>query len=103
VGSRSATEAGLYYFTTAVNQVEEGSTTVDIGFHYAAIDPGTGQPYDCDGDGAADYLEDANGNGVPDWLEVAMGYNPSQTNSLGKSQPGHGLFLAQPRNSSHLP
>jgi hypothetical protein len=33
-GSRLATDAGLFYFTTTTNQVEEGATTVDIGFHY---------------------------------------------------------------------
>jgi hypothetical protein len=102
-GSRSAPAAGLYYFTTTTNQVPEGATAVDIGFHYVAIDLSTGQPYDADGDGIADYLEDANYNGVPDWLEIQMGYNPSQPNDLGKSQSGYGLFLAQPRVNSQLP
>jgi hypothetical protein len=63
-GSRSATNAALYHFTTTTNQVKEAATTVDIGFHYVAIDPSTGQPYDADGDGIPDYLEDANGDGA---------------------------------------
>jgi hypothetical protein len=62
-GSRWATNAGLYHFTTTTNQVKEGTTKVDIGFHYVAINPGTGQPYDTDGDGVPDYLEDVNGDG----------------------------------------
>ena len=64
MGSRYATNVGLYHFTTTTNQVKEGGTIVDIGFHYVAVDPSTGQPYDTDGDGVPDYLEDANGNGV---------------------------------------
>ena len=36
-GSRWATNAGLYHFTTTTNQVKEGSTKVDIGFHYVAL------------------------------------------------------------------
>jgi hypothetical protein len=102
-GSHFAADAGLYYFTTTTNQAEEGASTVDIGFHYVAIDPGTGKPYDYDGDGIADYGEDANCNGVPDWLEVLMGYSPSQPNNLGKTQSGYSLFLAQPRINSQLP
>jgi hypothetical protein len=62
-GSRYASDAGLYHFTTTTNQVKEGATKVDIGFHYVAIDPTTGQPYDTDGDGVPDYLEDVNGDG----------------------------------------
>jgi hypothetical protein len=62
-GSRYATNAGLYHFTTTTNQVKESSSTVDIGFHVVAVDPSTGLPYDTDGDGVPDYLEDRNGNG----------------------------------------
>ena len=71
-----------------------------------------GTPLDSNADGIPDAYAalihdglgpDSNGNGVPDWLEIVMGYNPRQTNSLGKSQPGYSLFLAQPRNSSQLP
>jgi len=71
-----------------------------------------GTPLDSDADGIPDAYAalvhdglgpDSNGNGVPDWLEVVMGYDPRQTNGLGNTQPGYSLFLAQPRNSSHLP
>jgi hypothetical protein len=61
-GSCWATNAGLYHFTTTTNQVKEGNTTNDIGFHYVAVDT-NGLPVDTDGDGLPDYFEDRNGNG----------------------------------------
>jgi hypothetical protein len=36
-GSRTAADAGLYHFTTRIDQTRETNSTVDIGFHYAAI------------------------------------------------------------------
>jgi hypothetical protein len=63
-GSTWATNVGLYHYTTTANQVVEGSTMLDIGFHYVAVD-GNGNPLDTDGDGIPDYLEDANGDGNP--------------------------------------
>lgn len=62
-GSRNATNAGLYHFTTATNQTKEGSSTVDFGLHYVAVN-GSGLPVDTDGDGLPDYFEDWNGNGL---------------------------------------
>jgi len=61
-GSTWATNVGLYHFTTTTNQVKEGSTMLDIGFHYVAVDA-SGNPQDYDGDGLPDYLEDVNGDG----------------------------------------
>jgi hypothetical protein len=69
VGSRNANVAGLYHYTTQTNQVKETNSTVDIGFHYVAVDS-NGNPIDTDGDGVPDYLEDANGNGLVDGSEV---------------------------------
>jgi hypothetical protein len=60
-----ASQAGLYHHTTQPNQAKEASTRVDVGRHYLAVS-GSGQPVDSDGDGLADYLEDANGNGAYD-------------------------------------
>lgn len=63
-GSITANLAGLYHYTTQTNQVKETNSVVDIGYHYVAVNPSSGLPYDYDGDGIADYLEDANGNGI---------------------------------------
>jgi hypothetical protein len=65
VGGITADQVGLYHFTTQTNQTVEGSSTVDIGYHYVATDA-YGNPLDTDGDGVPDYLEDTNGNGVYD-------------------------------------
>ena len=64
-GSRRATNAGLYHFTTTANQSKEGVSIVDIGLHYLALNT-NGLPFDTDGDGIPDYLEDKNGNGAVD-------------------------------------
>ena len=61
-GSRNSTNAGLYHYTVTTNQVKEASSTVDIGFHYVAMDS-SGNPLDSDSDGVPDYLEDRNGDG----------------------------------------
>jgi hypothetical protein len=62
-GSRYATNATLYHFTTTTDQLKEASTMLDIGFHWIALDA-TGLPCDGDGDGLFDYWEDFNGDGV---------------------------------------
>lgn len=62
-GSRSAAAAGLFHHTVGNAQQKEGFSTVDIGFHYVAVD-GNENPIDTDGDGLPDYLEDSNGNGL---------------------------------------
>ena len=63
-GSRTAAAAGLWHYTTQVNQAKEADTPVDIGFHYVAFCGGT--PCDTDHDGLGDFLEDRNGNGLRD-------------------------------------
>jgi hypothetical protein len=90
-GSRYATNAGLYHFTTTTNNVKEGITKVDIGFHPIATDA-NGKALDTDGDGTSDYAEDKNGNGTcestageTDW----QAYNSS--NGLSTS-PGLKVF-----------
>lgn len=85
-GNQTADQVGLYHFTTQTNQVVEGGSTVDIGYHYVATDA-YGNPLDTDGDGIADYLEDANGNGLydagdlGDWL-ISPYNGLSRTNGL---------------------
>ena len=36
-GSTAASQVGLYHFTTQLSQVEEGTSRVDIGYHYVAV------------------------------------------------------------------
>ena len=60
---------GLYYFTTQTNQILQGNSAVDIGYHYVAIDQ-SGIPLATFNDGIADYLDDPNGNGLPNWWEL---------------------------------
>lgn len=64
MGSRNATNAGLYHYTVKTSQVKETNSVVDIGFHYVAVTNGV--PFDTDGDGYPDYSEDRNGNGTYD-------------------------------------
>ena len=61
-GNTTADAAGLYHYTTQTDQTKEGTSQVDIGWHFVALD-GSGNPVDTDGDLVFDYLEDANGNG----------------------------------------
>jgi hypothetical protein len=72
VGDVTADSVGLYHFTTHTNQMKEGSSIVDIGYHYVAVD-GNGNAIDSNGDGIPDYLEDPNGNGVVDIGEKSFG------------------------------
>jgi hypothetical protein len=93
-GSQNATNFGLYHFTSCTNQVKETNSTVNIGYHYVAVD-GSGNALDYDSDGLADYFEDKNGDGianngesdwkladtdgdgVSDFLEWQQGRNPN--------------------------
>jgi hypothetical protein len=88
-GSRSATNASLYHYTTTTNQVKEATSVVDIGFHYVATDS-SGNPLDYDGDGLPDYFEDRNGNGTCDSGETDWQSYNSQNNLSGT--PGLQVF-----------
>jgi hypothetical protein len=65
-GSTTADKVGLSEFTTQTNQVKNGISQVDIGYHYVAIDPGTGLPYETYTNNEYDYQADPNGNGLPE-------------------------------------
>jgi hypothetical protein len=71
-GSQSPADAGLYQYTTRIDQTKEGDETaghmVNIGVHYVAASGNV--PKDTDGDGVPDYVEDANGNGIVDFNPV---------------------------------
>jgi len=88
-GSRLASEAGLYHYTTTTNQVKETNSVVDIGLHYVAVSQVGDQwvPIDTDGDGWPDYFEDRNGNGQRDSGETDW-QNPDS--EVG---PGTGLVV----------
>jgi hypothetical protein len=114
-GSVTAAAAGLYHFTTQTNQTKEGTSQVDIGYHYVATD-GSGAPVDTDGDGLADYREDTNGNGsygsstdlanwededtdndtLGDGLEVAVGTDPEVANPVEGTGGQAGLQVFTP-------
>jgi len=66
----NAASIGLFHYTTTTNQVKEGTSRVDIGFHYVATT--NGLPIDSDNDGIPDYAEDANGNGLTDTGETCF-------------------------------
>lgn len=91
-GSQTAANAGLYHYTVRTDQTKD-SGSVDIGFHFVAVD-GSGIPLDYEPDGIPDYLEDRDGDGVsdsnetswvsadtdgdniPDGWEVSYGFDP---------------------------
>ena len=88
-GYGTAASIGLYHFCTTTNSVKDGSTTVDIGPHFIALDA-NGQPLDTDGDGLPDYYEDRNGNGAldPSLLETDWQTYTTITNNV----PGLQVF-----------
>jgi hypothetical protein len=62
-----AANAGLYHYTTRLDQVKEGSEAaghnVNIGVHYIAVN-NSGVPVDSDGDQIPDYVENWHGDGA---------------------------------------
>jgi hypothetical protein len=92
-GSRLASATGLYHYTTQTNQTLDGSTTVDLGYHYVATDA-NGVPLDADGDGTSNYLEDRNGNGVVD---------SGETDINSATDLGLKVLITRPVNGSILP
>ena len=73
-GNTTADTLGLYDFTTQTNQAIEGISTIDLGYHYPAVD-GSGNPLDTYWIGIPDYQADPNGNGAPGaWLVKYFGH-----------------------------
>ena len=100
-GSRIANEAGLFHYTTRVDQTKEGSgQRANIGPHYVATTgPTDSQPKDSDGDGIPDYVENASGTGTvganeTDWQNpyTAEGvYDPTNALYDNVDLSGNGL------------
>jgi hypothetical protein len=88
----NAALAGLYHYTTTTNQVKEGTSRLDIGFHYIAT--ANGVPVDTDNDGVPDYQEDSNGSG-----SVSSG----ETDWNNATDLGLKVLITRPRNGSNLP
>ena len=89
----TADVAGLYHFTTQTNQLIEGSSRVDIAYHYVATDA-NGNPLDDNGDGIPDYISDPNGNGLVDSGEIGW-------NIVGDL--GLKVIITRPNKNSSIP
>ena len=93
-GSTTADQLGLYFYTTQTNQAVETVSTVDIGYHYMALDA-TGIPLvDSNSDGMDDAWEmlyfgtlsidpnaDPDGDGLTNLQEYQAGTNPNVDDS----------------------
>jgi len=94
-GSRNATSAGLFHFTTTTNQVKETNSVVDIGYHVVATDA-NGNPLDNDGDGFPDHFEDRNGNG-------SAGPGGGETDWQDGTDGDLKVWITEPKSNSNLP
>jgi hypothetical protein len=92
-GNTYATNLGLYHYTVGTNEVVEGTNTVSRGYHYVVLGA-SGFPFDSNGDGIPDYLEDANGNGAVDSGEIDW---------LVAGDLGLTVTITQPQPNSTIP
>jgi hypothetical protein len=90
-GSRSPADAGLFHFTTRLDQTKDASQAhVNIGHHYVATaNAASNVPKDFDDDGIPDFVENATGDGTyhagteTDWQNnYTDGPNPDSLNAL---------------------
>ncbi|HEX7653829.1 MAG TPA: hypothetical protein VF607_10000, partial [Verrucomicrobiae bacterium] len=81
--TRNGIAAKLYYYTRQTSQTKEGSSALDLGFHYVALTTVGFQPVDTDGDGVPDYLEDTNSNGTYDSGTDRSNWNAVDTDGDG--------------------
>jgi len=77
-GNVTADQVGLYWWTTQTSPSSmEGTSIVDLGYHYPALD-GYGNPVETEDDTNYDYVEDPNGSGLPDWWQIEYFGNINQ-------------------------
>jgi hypothetical protein len=93
-GSRSATNAGLYHYTTQVSQAKETNSTVDIGFHYVAAVPAEVQLVPSSASSSSDWgsgwVAVAAIDGLttnPGWQNASYGESPAYLRSSTPSCP----------------
>ena len=78
----NASTIGFYHKTVLTDQTKEGTSGLDIGFHYVATaGSGATAPLDTNGDTLADYRQDVNGNGTVDGTETS--WNTGYTSPNG--------------------
>jgi hypothetical protein len=102
-GSRRATNAGLYWYTTQQDQTQESGSMVDIGFHYPVIN--SDMTYiDTDEDDLPDFYEDRNGNGT---FETASETDPNNWDTMGMATKDNQLLFSfevrKPGSGDQLP
>ncbi len=96
-GDLAANTLGMYGYTVLTNQIPEGTSTVSIGYHYVALN-GSGNPFDANGNGIPDYVENWGGFLPPaGWLiqHFGAGYLTNSSAYSGADPDGDGLNNAQ--------
>ena len=89
-GSRLASAAGLYHFTSFANGTKQAASQVNIGPAYLALDA-NGLPYDSNGDGIPDFLADRNGDAAE---TGEMPWQSPNTGSPAVLFPGDGATVS---------
>lgn len=103
-GSRTAAEAGLFHYTTRVDQTKEGSETgnVNIGLHYVATASSVSTaPKDTDGDGIPDYVENWHGDGDTGSSRIHTENETDWNNATTDTDPVTSLPIADPVNTKY--
>ena len=115
-GSRTPAEAGLFHYTTRVDQLkageEPGTHNASIGLHY--LSTSNGAPKDADTDGISDYLENWHGDGSysshidteTDWqvsFTISGVYDPTNAIYDDRDLSGSGLVGAVKKALSLAP
>ena len=91
-GSRTARGAGLYHFTSLVDNTKQANAAhVNIGPAYLALDS-SGNALDANADGVPDFIADRNGDGVED--DDEMKWSSANDGSLAILSPAGGATVS---------